>query len=937
MNEEILKRFKIYSDGEAIKMFFDTLRTLITELNISSDNKRLSIGVPFQEHKRISVNINGRLVFALEKEKGQVNFRFMVNRSDLPSLNEKYTLLKNENFEGGHEANLISISKEDIFKRDVSLLINCWMKSCKEYLPLQEMSQYRQHHLSELYEIAMDENLLTEYLAQLISGNIWKSGCNWEGGESYYNLIKENNIVIGIEDRKYEAGDLILICESYDALAIAKVLEIPKPVTNIPELKEPFIKLNIPVDDTVNVAKAEWYELEKNEKFTYQLQAGLRKIQDIKIKQKVVDLWNNRNSNYWVFQGNPDTFDFETAFKDDLIDSWTVSAHKDKIKPGDKVIIWITGKSAGCYALAEITSSPHEISEERDSHLWKKEDSNSLKAGVKFTHKLFNNPLLSAQLKSQKVLENLNVGLQGTNFKATKEQYQKILEMASKQKTSSSEMKQPLNQILFGPPGTGKTYNTINHALSIIEEKSLEELSKEDRRKLKERFEKHVGVGQVVFTTFHQSMSYEDFVEGIKPLEPKKENEQVTYRVEDGVFKQMAEKSDNRKGNFYEVIEKFKIEISEEDNKPALTIKTPGSTFDVIYRSGTAFYIKPHNSVKKDVWYPVSIDNIEKYFNTDSLNGLYNLTYVRGIVNFLKEKRNLIKGKNSGNEKNNYVLIIDEINRGNVSQIFGELITLIEEDKRLGGNEELKVTLPYSKKEFGVPPNLYIIGTMNTADRSVEALDTALRRRFSFIEMLPKPSLLKPARKVWELLWKYENVEWEEEPYKSAEDGFVKLFGLGNDWKKRKEKVWENFLENGKNENQIADLEKFEYTGINPQDLLETINKRIEKLLDKDHQIGHSYFMSVCSWEELQNVFGNKILPLLQEYFYGDYAKIGLVLGKDFFEQPEQNQEVDSKFFAEFNHDAIDDLKTRSVWKLKNVSAMELKEFEKAINTLLRR
>jgi 5-methylcytosine-specific restriction protein B len=169
-----------------------------------------------------------------------------------------------------------------------------------------------------------------------------------------------------------------------------------------------------------------------------------------------------------------------------------------------------------------------------------------------------------------------------------------------------------------------------------------------------------------------------------------------------------------------------------------------------------------------------------------------------------------------------YVLIIDEINRGNVSQIFGELITLIEDDKRMGNQEALVATLPYSKKGFGVPPNLYIIGTMNTADRSVEALDTALRRRFCFEEMLPQP---------------------------------------------------EKILDEGK----IYD----EYQ-IDLVELLQTINKRIEKLLDKDHQIGHSFFMSVLTIGGLKHVFQYKIIPLLQEYFFGDYGKIGLVLGKDF-------------------------------------------------------
>ena len=169
---------------------------------------------------------------------------------------------------------------------------------------------------------------------------------------------------------------------------------------------------------------------------------------------------------------------------------------------------------------------------------------------------------------------------------------------------------------------------------------------------------------------------------------------------------------------------------------------------------------------------------------------------------------------------NKYVLIIDEINRGNVSQIFGELITLIEPDKRLGNENELTAKLPYSQEEFGVPNNLYIIGTMNTADRSVEALDTALRRRFSFEEMMPNPSLLNT----------------------------VTIHGLS----------------------------------VGLEDLLNVINQRIVLLKDREHQIGHSYFMKCKDLADLKAVFKNNIVPLLQEYFYGNYYNIGLVLGEEF-------------------------------------------------------
>ncbi|MGK9475723.1 McrB family protein [Melioribacter sp. OK-6-Me] len=376
---------------------------------------------------------------------------------------------------------------------------------------------------------------------------------------------------------------------------------------------------------------------------------------------------------------------------------------------------------------------------------------------------------------------------------------------------NNNQKRLPLNLILYGPPGTGKTYETVSRALSIINNKFYESRSKED----KEEFDRRLKNRQIFFTTFHQSMTYEDFIEGIKPklsdlhASPKIDKEKsktdraenegsVKYEIKDGVFKQAC------------AIAAYYCHLKKKIGKS-------------------------NKKKNKDNFIEITNDIFEKIL-TEFNEGKYNQA--------VKEK---------SHEAERVVLIIDEINRGNIAQIFGELITLIEEDKRLGNNEALSVVLPYSKKIFSVPANLYIIGTMNTADRSVEAMDTALRRRFVFEEIEPL----------------YEGPKELDQIYGQYRIG----------------------------------------------DILKTINARIEKLLDKDHRIGHSYFMFSEDGnleENLKDVFYNRIIPLLQEYFYNDYGKIGLVLGKGFIENKD-----DQINFASFDYPELEDYNERKLYKIQ--------------------
>ena len=539
-----------------------------------------------------------------------------------------------------------------------------------------------------------------------------------------------------------------------------------------------------------------------------------------------------------------------------------------------------------------------------------------------------------------------------------------------------------LNKILFGPPGTGKTYNSINKALKIINEKEEQEIDWENREKVKKLFDKRIEEGRIVFTTFHQSMSYEDFIEGIKPVEPEKDGDPVNYKIQLGIFRKLcieaafeiAQLRNNNKTenvlDFSILYDSFVEEIEEKlikgDPVP-LETKSGGTVFvDSISQQGNII-IKHHNGTRlytvskarltklqSKIIYLDEVSNINDEFR--EIIGGSNSSAYWSVLNAIKkikplnvekiesrgftfeEKKDVVQSlsKSDFNNKNGkpYIIIIDEINRGNVSQIFGELISLIEEDKRLGKKEALEAILPYSKEKFGVPPNLYIIGTMNTADRSVEALDTALRRRFSFEEMMPKTELISPQRKIWELWWKYPNSDWEDVIYKKEETNLFELLGIENDIDPD-EKIWNKMEIDGKLEIQINYFDHVKINGINPEILLSTINKRLEKLLNKDHQIGHSYFMNVASFDGLKEIFQNNILPLLQEYFFGDFGKIGLVLGSGFFEPFEK---LNENIFAEFDDDYdVSALSEKPIYTLKNILTLTNDEFINALRILLKK
>lgn len=471
--------------------------------------------------------------------------------------------------------------------------------------------------------------------------------------------------------------------------------------------------------------------------------------------------------------------------------------------------------------------------------------------------------------------------------------------------------KQPLNQILYGPPGTGKTYNTVVKAMEIVGLKELfknwymktsnakdkdsafrdycnsletlnmnfkvaifhildknifkklkSEITKSEYfvnnckhaetssgtsyydsalnqygkflnnltyEDLKTEFNELRKQGRIEFVTFHQSYSYEEFVEGIKPdIESWGSSvENLTYKGCDGIFKKICERAEEKfvTANFDDVYDKFLEEISNKNGLFELTTKKYKKIFRLEVNNNDNLNAYLGTDFKKQG--SLTKENIKAHF-LNTRKRIDWASYYDSVVEYLETKYHLKKQKI---DTQPFVLIIDEINRGNISKIFGELITLIEDDKR----SSLKVKLPYSHEEFTVPKNLYIIGTMNTSDRSIASIDIALRRRFKFVEMMPSNE----------------------------------IEGFRDDFKER----------------------------------FEILNRRISFLLDRDHQIGHSYFLN--EKEKLEDVWFDSVMPLLNEYFYGDWDKLQNILGKAEVENKNKDYKYNS-FIKEIKRESLD-------------------------------
>jgi hypothetical protein len=678
---------------------------------------------------------------------------------------------------------------------------------------------------------------------------------------------------------------------------------------------------------------------------------------------------------YWLFQGNPKVFDFKSAIAEDSLDNFTISAHKDKIKVGDKIILWLTGTRAGCYALAEITSPPQKVSVSRDDKHWKIDDPNDIKAGIKLTHNFFNNPILWENIKELDEFSEFKAGNQGSNFSSSQKEYEMLLKL-SKETTSDRqniykalkkkmenagfefETEQPthgqnrketeykfthsqlikkfnqdgfntspkkfyikpltdeenceigfatgkksplINEKIFSNPNTKDTHNDYPAWTNRENDNALDELLKSINNYLQNETMKHP-LNQILFGPPGTGKTYK-----LQSHYFQKFTQYETSTTKEDYLVEQMEALAWWQVLFIALLDLGEVGVNKILAHPAVQAKAKSSSIKNLQASiwgalqrhtkqecphvnvVSRAVIKPFWKTENSDWHLFSNDEIDlfpeaqnildKYKNYEKSSGqkIQNYTFVtfhqsftyedfvEGIKPVLEDenediryeisdgvfKKLALKAQNDPDNK--YAIFIDEINRGNVAAIFGELITLIEPDKRAGALNELSVILPYSKTKFSVPQNLHIIGTMNTADRSIEALDSALRRRFEFEEVLPD--------------------------YNVIDDELI-------------------------------------IEGYKVSDILKTINERITVLINRDHQIGHSYFLSLTKEnleQDLKKVFMNKIIPLLQEYFFNDYVKIAMVIGEGFMEA-DKYKDVS---FASIKGDYESDYSDTTIYEIK--------------------
>jgi DNA polymerase III delta prime subunit len=808
--KEFIKRLK-KTDVNALKTYFKTLDRLVEDLKIQ-DKEALVFSIA---NNQLSFQIGKRFCLNLKKEEYEFITSDSYEIDGLPKVNFAapdnaylYSKAQYSNVETHYDAIKDAIESElerDIHTEPKSYDNSAFRKAIfdityREKILNKNTVQAKYYLVGAYWE----DHLPQDQTDRFVSNNIWVNGFD----DKFINIVKKipenSHLAIKTVDRK---GDRL------------------------------FIKARGIVTSNKNDGQNLEVQWEENFKeFKLNFSGGYwQTLHEVKKKNHIDAIWSNNENMENV--------------KEEFID-WYISNPRSSYFNNDPIKLdeYLT-KSA-----ENFTKDIFSVS------------ASSFKEIIDFLEETINN-------NKTKFLKNHGANDSGKLAAIVgKRNYQKfLLEYFNEKNDNPKEnvivnlYKPTINQILYGPPGTGKTYALKQDYFPFYTSKETSITSEKN------------------FETVVKKLSWWEVIAiALIQLGKSKVNDIYDHKW----IQKKVELSNSKtvKPTLWGQLQSHTVESCEFVNvkskqQPLIFNKTKNSTWDIIAEEVENQIPELYDLIDKVENFIPNPDKVIERFKFVTFHQSFSYEdFIEGIKPIMPENGELAEDlgyqiedgvfkeicEEASNDPNNrYAIFIDEINRGNVSAIFGELITLIELDKRQGEKNEMQITLPYSKKLFSVPSNLDIYGTMNTADRSVEALDTALRRRFEFKEMMPDYSVIA--------------------------------------------------------DETVEDLEL--------SVVLETINQRIELLIDRDHTIGHSYFVNVNSTKALAKALNNKIVPLLQEYFYGDYGKIGLVLGKGFIEKKE-NKAIS---FADFKYENSEDFKTPT-FVLKQVDSASVVE---AVNLLL--